>query len=162
MSSDSKRAVGAVTQDVLRIWICSLSAVIGLLVCATPARARAAVAPDCFSGDLSVTCALSRVDEAKDVDKPAKPVFERRGWDWSCYEIQYIRGDNGGPDTVMVSVNGVRGGKPPSCGSRFADKGRNAMQERDLRQVGQELKTVLSKPLPHFAGNCSGKWSRSL
>lgn len=126
---------------------------VALLVLAMLGSARAAVSPDCFYGDMSVTCALNRVDEAKDLDKLARPIFERRGWDWSCYEVQYVRGDGGKPDTILVSVNGVRGGWPPSCGARLEQGARGAMPEVDLRKVAKELKAALtSAPEPLRAG----------
>jgi hypothetical protein len=114
------------------------------------APAFADVSPDCFAGELSITCALNRVDEAKDVDKLAMAIFERRRWNWSCYEVQYIRGDAGGPDTLVVSVNGVRGGRPPTCGTTLANGDRDAMSNRELKLVGDELRRALkSAPKAH-------------
>jgi hypothetical protein len=120
------------------------AALVAMLLLGVVPTARAEVSQDCFAGNLSVTCALNRVDEAKDVDKLAAPVFERRGWNWSCYEVQYIRGDNGGPDTILISVNGVRGGGPPSCGARLDQGARGAMPELELRNVAKELKGALT------------------
>ncbi len=118
-----------------------------LLLVAAPAKAE--VSPDCFAGTLSFTCAVNRVDEAKDVDKLAKPIFERRGWDWACYEVQYIRGDDGRPDTIMVSVNGIRGGRPPTCGARLDQGARGAMAGQELQAVARELKAAISSaPAP--------------
>jgi hypothetical protein len=79
------------------------------------AHAMADVDPDCFAGELSVTCSLNRVDEAKDADKLFRPVLEKLGWDWSCYRVQYIHGDNGGPDTLSVVIFGPKGSKAPEC-----------------------------------------------
>ena len=105
---------------------------------------HAEVSKDCFAGELSITCAMNRVDEAKDVDKLAAPIFERRGWNWSCYEVQYIRGDAGAPDTIVVNVNGVRGGRPPICGTTLANGDRGAMTVSELKAVAGELKKALA------------------
>ena len=108
-----------------------------------PSSAHAAVSRDCFYGELSITCALNRVDEAKDIDRLLRPILERRNWNWGCYEVQYIRGDDGRPDIILVSVNGIRSAKPPMCGSRYDDKGAGAMSEGELGQVGRDLKAKL-------------------
>jgi hypothetical protein len=125
------------------------SLLIALLLGTVPS-VQAEVSADCFAGDLSVTCALSRVDEAKDVDKLAAPVFERHGWNSSCYEVQYIRGDAGGADEIVVSVNGVRGGRPPTCGTTLANGDRGAMTVSELKALGRELKKALmASPKAH-------------
>lgn len=120
------------------------AALVATVLLGSVSTAHAEVSNDCFAGDLSVTCAMNRVDVAKDVDKLAAPIFERRGWNWSCYEVQYIRGDAGGPDTLVVSVNGVRGGRPPTCGTMLANRDRSAMTTTELKAVGVELKKALT------------------
>jgi hypothetical protein len=120
---------------------------------------RAEVSLDCSAGDLSVTSALNLEPRGrgKDFDKLAKPLLARRQWDWECYEVQYIRGDDGRPDTIFVSVKGVRDGRPPSWGTRLDQGGRGAMPESELLEIAKELKASLTSAPGPYAPRCFAK-----
>jgi hypothetical protein len=80
-----------------------------------PAVAFSAVDSDCFWGKESIACALDRVDDAKVADTLVEPVLAKAGWKHGCYRVLFIKGDNGGPDTLLVAVDGPRGGSAPGC-----------------------------------------------
>ena len=80
-----------------------------------PALAFSAVDPDCFWGKESIACALDRVDDAKMADTLVEPVLAKAGWKHGCYRVLFIKGTNGGPDTLLVAVDGPRGGSAPGC-----------------------------------------------
>lgn len=98
--------------------------------------ADADVDPDCFAGADSFVCHKGRVEDAKLVEQFAAPVLARYGWSRSCVTVQFIRGDEGRPDTLMVSVNGPKGGRAPSCLQPPVEKLTDAEVRRILSRGG--------------------------
>lgn len=114
-----------------------------------PQIAKARVDPDCFTGEWSFTCAVNRVDEAKEADKLFGPVLERRGWNWGCYAVQYVKGDGGGRDTLLVIVHGRKGSTPPACTTPSRANQQAAMAPSEIAAVADELKhALLRAPKP--------------
>lgn len=95
--------------------------------------ALADVSPDCFAEEMREVslCAQNRIEDAEAADRLLAPVIARHGWSRGCYELQYVAGDNGGPDTLLISIHGARGGSAPACRSIRAV----ALSAGEVRQI---------------------------
>lgn len=78
-------------------------------------RAAAAVDPDCFDREFGFICHKGRVEDAKVADELVAPVLARAGWVRGCYRVQYVKGDAGRLDVLLVGVDGRRGAMAPGC-----------------------------------------------
>jgi hypothetical protein len=119
-----------------------------LAACAlSPASATADVHPDCFDAEWGVTCFKDRVEDAKLIDAVLAPALARLGWERACYLVQYVKGDNGGPDLILVSVQGAMHEHAPTC-TRLSLPGdprerSRGTGSRELRRIAERLKKAL-------------------
>jgi hypothetical protein len=80
-----------------------------------PLPASADVHPDCLDQQWGVTCDKARVADARTIDQVVAPLATRLGWKQGCYRVQYVKGDDGAPGTILVRLHGAKGGAAPAC-----------------------------------------------
>lgn len=97
--------------------------------------AFAEVDPDCLEGSDSFLCASNRLGDATEIDKMLVPIAEKSGWSGDCISVLYTKGDSGGPSTIVVSINGPKGGRAPSCKAPEAG-GLSQKEARSLERRG--------------------------
>ncbi len=102
-------AIAALSMMVMQALVCSSSAL-------------AAVDDDCLAGKNSFICHTGRLVDAQIVDGIAAPAMAKAGWAQGCYTVQYVKGDAGGPDTLLLAVHAGPGGKAPACRLPPAEK----------------------------------------
>ena len=110
---------------------------------------------DCFAGQWSLTCRTDRVSDAKMLDETIASTIARTGWQRGCYEVEYIRGDAGGPDAILIVLHGRKGGSAPACRNPpyEPDEKKAAAQAAGsalLQRLGQELKKAILAAEPQL------------
>jgi hypothetical protein len=121
----------------IAIAVCSLALLVG--------DAGAEVDPDCYAREYSFTCDRDRLDDAKSANQLFKPMIRRHGWGAGCFWVQYIHGDNGAEDTLLVIVNGSPGTSAPACTTPSPENKARAAGAAKLKVIGAEFKKAITK-----------------